>query len=165
MGVHRHQPKLLVHAIIKAQPPDHIPHEVPVQHAAGRPAGRYGDPRRAPRPGAVAAVVAVAALFVGWVVWAALGAASPDSGGDVTAFRVRSDERIDVRVTASAGSRGEFDCRVQALDRTRGVVGVAGVTLQADDPDRREIWVTVRTRDRAVTATVTGCSTSSPAQD
>jgi hypothetical protein len=54
---------------------------------------------------------------------------------------------------------------VQALDRTRGVVGVAGVTLQADDPDQRDRWVTVRTRDRAVTATVAGCSASAPGQD
>jgi hypothetical protein len=165
MGVHRHQPKLLAHAIIKAQPPDDIPREVPVQQAAARPEGRYGPPRDRPSRGVVAGVVLVATLFLGWVVWAALGAAAPDVGAEVTGFRVPSDERIDVRVAASPGSSGRFGCRVRALDRTREVVGVAGVTLDGDRPGRSERWVSVRTRDRAVTATVGSCAAGVLTQD
>jgi hypothetical protein len=163
MGVHRHQPKLLAHAIIKAQPPDDIPREVPVQQADARPEGRYGPRRDRPSRGVVAGVVLVAALFLGWVVWAALGAAAPDVGADVTAFTVRSAERIDVRVSAAPGAQGSFACRVRAFDRTREVVGVAGVTLDADRPGRAERWVSVRTRDRAVTATVASCAAGSAA--
>jgi hypothetical protein len=129
-----------------------------VQQAAARPEGRYGDRPGRPNRGVVAGIVALATLFVAWVVWAALGAAAPEADAEVTGFRVRTAERIDVRVAAAPGSEGEFSCRVQALDRTRGVVGVAGVTVDADDADRRDRWVTVRTRDRAVTATVSGCA-------
>jgi hypothetical protein len=158
MGMHRHQPELLAHAIIKAQPPDEIPREVPVQQAATRPEGRYGAPGGRPGRGMVAGVVVLASLFLGWVIWAALGAAAPEAGARVTAFEVRSDDLIDVRVGATPGSEGTFGCRVQALDRTRAVVGVAGVTLDADRRGRSERWVAVRTRDRAVTATVASCA-------
>ena len=123
---------------------------------ADRPAGRYGTPPARPRPGLVAALVVVAAAFLSWVVWAALGAAAPDADADVTAFRVVSDREIEVRVTAAAGSRGTFACSVRALDGTREVVGVGTATLDAEGTAER--WLSVRTRERAVTATIGSCS-------
>ena len=65
---------------------------------ADMPAGRYGDESRGPRPGAVAAVVVLAAAFLSWVVWAALGALDRAPKADVVAFDVTSDASIDVRV-------------------------------------------------------------------
>ena len=120
----------------------------------GRPAGRYGRTGHRPPKALVAGLVVLATAFVGWVVWAALGAADRDPGGEVSGFRVVSDERIDVRVRLALGSDGPVGCTVQALDRTREVVGVAGVEL---GPKRPERWVPVRTRERAVTATVGRC--------
>ena len=128
-----------------------------MQQQAGRPDGRYGDRRHGPRPSAVALVIVVAALFVGWVVWAALGAADRGPGADVTAFRVSSDDEIEVRVTVTSGGDERFGCSVRALDRTREVVGVAGVELGGGRAGEAQRWVTVRTRDRAVTATVGRC--------
>jgi hypothetical protein len=132
-----------------------------VQQVAGRPDGRYGDRPGRPRPAVVAAVVVLATAFVSWVVWVALDAADPPPGADVTAFRVVSDTRIEVRVQASPGADigadSELGCSVQALDRTREVVGVAGVSLRPGEADGGGTWVTVRTRDRAVTATVGRC--------
>jgi Domain of unknown function (DUF4307) len=128
-----------------------------VQQTADRPAGRYGDRSRRPAPALVAAAVVVATAFVGWVVWAALGAAAPGPRGEVTAFRVVSDDQIDVRVRAEGGDTARVGCSIRALDRTREVVGVAGVWLRPGTADRGEKWVSVRTRDRAVTATVTRC--------
>ena len=122
-----------------------------------RPAERYGAPRPTSRP-VGAGVVALVAAFVGWVVWAGLGAAAPDVRGDVTAFRVRSSAALDVRVTAAAGTTGTLTCTVRALDRTRDVVGVGEVTLISDRAGQRQRWVTIRTRDRAVTATVGRCA-------
>jgi hypothetical protein len=119
-----------------------------------RPAGRYGDASRRPRPGAVAAVVVLATVFVAWVVWAALGATDRGPQGEVTAFRIESDDSMRVRVRLVSGADRVAGCTVQALDRTREVVGVARVGLR---PGRPERWVAVRTRDRAVTATVGGC--------
>lgn len=129
-----------------------------MQHDASRTDGRYGAPRPGRRPGTVALVVVLGTLFVGWVVWAALGAADPGPRADVTAFRIVSDDEIEVRVTASTGTDGRFDCSVQALDRTREVVGVAAVALGTGKEGRTQRWATVRTRDRAVTATVGRCT-------
>ena len=119
-----------------------------------RPAGRYRDDGRRPRPGAVAAVVVLAAAFVGWVVWAALGATDRGPQAEVSAFRVESADSMQVRVRLVAGTAARSSCTVQAVDRTREVVGVARVALS---PRRPERWVPVRTRDRAVSATVAGC--------
>ena len=119
-----------------------------------RPADRYGEGGRRPPKALVAGLVVLATAFVSWVVWAALGAADRDPGGEVSGFRVVSDERIDVRVRLAVGSEGPLGCTVQALDRTREVVGVAGVEL---GPKRPERWVPVRTRERAVTATLGRC--------
>lgn len=129
-----------------------------MQHDATRTDGRYGAPRPGRRPGAVALVVALAAAFLGWVVWAALGAADPGPGAGVTAFKVVSDDEIEVRVTATTRVDVPFDCSVQALDRTREVVGVAAVALGTGGEGRTQRWVSVRTRDRAVTATVGRCT-------
>ncbi|HET9946343.1 MAG TPA: DUF4307 domain-containing protein [Actinomycetes bacterium] len=120
----------------------------------GRPADRYGEAGRRPPKALVAGLVVLATAFVGWVVWAALGAADPGPAGEVSGFRVVSDERIDVRVRLAAGTDEPLGCTVQALDRTREVVGVAGVEL---GPKRPERWVQVRTRERAVTATLGRC--------
>ena len=121
-----------------------------------RPDGRYGDAARRPRPGAVAVVVLLATAFVAWVVWAALGAADSGPRAEVTGFRIDSAERMQVRVRLTAGADGRASCTVQAVDRTREVVGVARVDL---GPRRPERWIPVRTRDRAVTATVGRCLT------
>ena len=126
----------------------------PSGESRARPAGRYGGDDRRPPKLLVAGLVVLATAFVGWVVWAALGAADRDPGGEVSGFRVVSAERIDVRVRLAAGSDGRLGCTVRALDRTREVVGVAAVELS---PKRPERWVPVRTRERAVTATLGRC--------
>ena len=118
------------------------------------PAGRYGDESRRPKPAAVAAVVVLAAAFLSWVVWAALGAVDRAPRADVVAFDVMSGASIDVRVRLRSAD-GPIVCTVRALDRTREVVGVADLRL---GPNRTEREVTVRTRDPAVTATVERCS-------
>lgn len=141
-----------------------------MQQETGRPPGRYGDTdgtdgragRR--RRLTVAAVVALAALFVGWVVWAGLDAASPDLRGDVTAFRVSSDDAIRVRVYVAGSAPGPVGCSIQALDRTRGVVGVGTIVLDPSRSGGRQGWVTLRTRDKAVAATVGRCTRVVPAE-
>jgi Domain of unknown function (DUF4307) len=128
--------------------------------ATARPDGRYGGtaPRR--RPGAVAAVVVLATAFVGWVVWAALGAAAPAATGQVVGFRVVSAHELRVSLVVG-GDTGRVICTVQALDRTREVVGVTTATARVGGSGRADARVVVRTRARAVTAVVGGCSTGS----
>jgi hypothetical protein len=128
--------------------------------ATARPPGRYGGaaPRR--RPGAVAAVVVLATAFVGWVVWAALGAAAPEATGTVTGFRVTGPHAVRVTL-AVGGHQGRLSCTVQALDRTREVVGVTTASARVGSSGRARTTVVVRTRARAVTAVVDGCTTAS----
>jgi hypothetical protein len=82
----------------------------------------------------VAAVVVLATLFVAWVVWAALGATDRGPQGEVTAFRIESADSMRVRVRLAPGTDRAASCTVQALDRTREVVGVARVGLQPGRP-------------------------------
>jgi len=155
--VDRHQTQLVAHGTIIAQVAHDIPHEVPVQKPTPRPAGRYGEPSTGGRRGTVAASIVLAAAFFGWVLWAALGAASPGVRGEVTAFTVVSDEAIDVRVAVSGGEDAPVGCSVQALGRTREVVGVGEIVVDPSRTDRGESRVTVRTRDRAVSAVIGRC--------
>lgn len=158
----RHQPQLLAHGTIIAQDAADIPREVPVQQDSGLPAGRYG--RRSPRAGrpTVAAAVVLSAGFLAWVVWAALGAASPGVRGEVTAFTVVSDEAIEVRVMVSGGDGGPVGCSVQALSRTREVVGARDIVLDPSRADGEEGSLTLRTREPAVSAVVGRCAALDP---
>ena len=120
--------------------PDEIPPRcacAPSRESRGRPAGRYGE--KGPPALRSSRLVVLAAAFVGWVVWAALGAADPPSphGGEVSGFRVVSDERIDVRVRLRGSDRrSAAPCR--RWTGPEGVVGVAGVELGRPRPER---WV------------------------
>ena len=140
-----------------------------MQQSPGRPAGRYGERSPRGRRATVAVAAVAASAFLGWVLWAALGAASPGVRGEVRAFSVVSADAIDVTVRVSGptdGTGGDVGCSVQALGRTREVVGVADIVL---DPSRRsqargrdEGTVTVRTRERAVSAVIGRCAAVTP---
>jgi len=164
MGVDRHQPQLLTHGTIIAQATDDIPHEVPVQQSTPRPPGRYGERSPRGRRATVAASVVLAAAFFGWVLWAALGAASPGVRGEVTAFVAVSDEAIEVRVAVSGGDDDPVGCSVQALGRTREVVGVGDIVLDPSRTGRDEGRITLRTRDRAVSAVIGRCASVTPTE-
>ena len=137
--------------------------EVPVPHVTGRPAGRYGERSARGRRATVAAAVVLSTAFLGWVLWAALGAASPGVRGAVTAFTVVSDDAVDVAVEVSGSAEGAVGCSVQALGRTREVVGVADIVLDPARPSRGDRGtVTVRTRERAVSAVIGRCAPVAP---
>ena len=121
------------------------------------PADRYGTPRRRASLPVLAAVGLLVAAFLAWVVWAGLGAAEPDVGADVTAFTVRSDRLIEVTVAPAPGAPGRFGCSISALDRTKGVVGVASVQLDGETQGFAAKQLDIRTRARAVTAVVGQC--------
>jgi hypothetical protein len=127
--------------------------------ATTRPDGRYGDTARR-RPGLVAAIVVLATAFVGWVVWAALGAAAPAATGQVVGFRVAGPHSVQVSLVVG-GDKGRLSCTVQALDRTREVVGVTTARARVGSSGRAQTSVVVRTRAKAVTAVVDGCTTAS----
>jgi hypothetical protein len=124
---------------------------------ATRPAGRYDErPRRLGR-GPVAAIVVLATVFVGWVVWAALGAATPDVRSQVRGFRIVSDRAVSARIEVTADARRAVTCTLQAEDRTREPVGLRRLTVPAGTDGTRRAATTVTTRARAVTVVLLGC--------
>jgi hypothetical protein len=127
----------------------------PAAHA--RPQGRYGEPARRARPRTVAAVVVLAAAFVGWVIWAALGAASPEVRSQLVSFTVLADSRIRVTIEVTADRERPVDCTLQAEDRNHQPVGLGRVTLGPGDQATRTATTVVRTRARPVTAVIVGC--------
>lgn len=125
--------------------------------APSRPPGRYDDRDGRPRRGTVAVIVIVGCAFGAWVLWAALGAASPDVRSEVQGFEVTSGRRVSVDLQVSADSRRPVSCTLQAQDRDHEPVGQARVTLPPGAQGTRSATVVVRTRSRAVTAVVLGC--------
>jgi hypothetical protein len=122
-----------------------------------RPPGRYDDQGGRRRPAAVAAVVVLAAGFAAWVLWAALGAATPDVRSDVTSFTIADAGTVRAAIEVTAEARRPVTCTVQAEDRTRETVGIARVTLPPGPDATRHATVVVRTRSLAVTAVISGC--------
>jgi hypothetical protein len=120
-------------------------------------AARYGDRSRRASPRVVAAIVLLATAFVGWVVWAALGAAAPDVTAQVTGFVVRGPDEIRVEVTVAA-DQGRVSCPLRALDADRETVGATTVRVRVPSSGRVETTVRVRTRDTAVTAVLDDCT-------
>ena len=127
-----------------------------------RPAGRYGDRGRRPRPLMVAALVVLVAAFGGWVLWAALGAATPDVRSAVLGFRIVDADSVRARIEVSADAHRPVTCTLQAQDRNHEPVGVARTTLPAGPDATRRAGVVVRTRSLAVTAVIVGCRLGPP---
>jgi hypothetical protein len=130
--------------------------------APSRPPGRYDDRGGRLRPGLVAVVVVVVAAFVGWVLWAALGAATPDVRSELRGFEVRSATRVTADLQIVADARRPVTCTVQAEDRNRDPVGIARTTLPAGEDATRRATVGIRTRSRAVTVVISGCRLDRP---
>jgi hypothetical protein len=120
-------------------------------------ATRYGTAPRRPAPLLVASLVVLATAFVGWVVWAAVGASAPDVTGEVTGFAVRGPHLVRVEVTV-AGDHGPVSCRLRALGRDREVVGVTTMRTRLGPSGRSETSVPVRTRATAVSAVLDDCT-------
>jgi hypothetical protein len=164
MGMDRHQPQLLTPGTIIADNPDTTTARSPMTTSGpARPAGRYGDRRGRPRPVMVAALVVLVAALGGWVLWAAVGAATPDVRSDVVGFRVVDADSVRARIEVSADRHRPVTCTLQAQDRNHEPVGVARATLPAGPDSTRRAGVVVRTRSLAVTAVIVGCRVGPPA--
>ena len=122
---------------------------------AARPPGRYGE-RRTSRV-LVACLVVVATALVGWLVWAALAAATPDTRTSLISFRVLDDRRVQVQFEVIAESASAVTCTLQARDGSGEVVGVTRVAVPPGRQDRRQVEAVVGTRSRAANATIAGC--------
>ena len=123
--------------------------------AAARPPGRYGE-RRTSRL-LVACLVVVGAALFGWLLWAALAAATPGTRSALVSFRALDDRRVEVRFEVTADSARAVTCTLQALDAGGEVVGVTQVAVPPGRHDQREVQAVVGTRSRAANAAIAGC--------
>ena len=123
----------------------------------GSPPGRYGEPSRSKRLGLTAAIVALATLFFGWVLWAALGAAAPDVSGALVGFETRDGTHSAVKLAVEADKAKAVACRVNVVDRNQQEVATTQIVVPAGSSDRREVVRVIRTRGRGVAASLSGC--------
>jgi hypothetical protein len=123
--------------------------------APSRPADRYGE-RRSSRL-LVAALAGTAVALLGWLLWVALSAATPDIRSSVISFRALDDRRVQVRFEVVADRSEAVTCSVQASGANGDVVGLTTVEVGPGPTARRETQAVLETRDRAATATVAGC--------
>lgn len=122
-----------------------------------RIAARY--PARRSRGWLVAAAALLAALLLGWTVWAGWTAANPGIHGQLYSYTVVDDAHIDVvvRVHRPDPSR-TGSCTVQAQAPSGEVVAELELPV-APAPDKDvELRATLKTYLRAHTAIVTGCA-------
>jgi hypothetical protein len=122
---------------------------------AARPPGRYGE-RRTSRV-LVAFIVVVGTALFGWLLWAALAAATPDTRTSLISFRVLDDRRVQVQFAVTATKTAAATCTLEARDTSGEVVGVTQVAVPPGHQDRREVEAVVRTRSRAANAAIAGC--------
>jgi 16S rRNA C1402 N4-methylase RsmH len=105
----------------------------------------------------VACLVVVGTALFGWLLWAALAAATPDTRSALISFRVLDDRQVRVRFEVTADSSLPVNCTLQAQDTTGEVVGVMRAEVPPGRSDRREVEAVIRTRSRAANAAIAGC--------
>ena len=114
---------------------------------------RYAAPPAWRRPLTVAAVALLAAVALGWLLWAAFVESTPKVESQLDGFEVVDDHAVTVRVDVrvSSGTTGA-SCTVEALASDHSVVGELHFR-----PSSGMNQVRVRTDRRASAIDVPGC--------
>jgi Domain of unknown function (DUF4307) len=119
---------------------------------------RYGAPAPWARPLTIALVGLVAALGLGWLVWAALDRAEPPLSSQLVSFEVLDAHRVRVRIQIDYAEDVTASCRVTAQASDHGVVGDLTFAAPADRRDTLTVIKTIVTEREATTAVLQGCS-------
>ena len=128
-----------------------------VSDAAERLRRRYPRPRL-PRPVLILVVGLVAAIGLGWLIWAALFHSRPAVGAQVAEYTVVSENAIDVTLTVERRDPARpVSCRVIAQAADSGTVGEQRVTVEASGVRLVDVRVRLVTLRRAAGATVQDC--------
>lgn len=122
-----------------------------------RIAARY--PRRAlGGPFGWALLIVLAAVFLGWVVWAGLGQATPDVAAQVSSFSASSDSLVRVSVDVQrADTSSPAVCTLTAVGTNGISVGELDIRVPAGGSTMTTVTTDVRTTDHALSANVTNC--------
>lgn len=125
---------------------------------AVRPADRYGD-RTSPvrRRLGLAAVALLVVTFLGWLLWAAAGAADRDVRWDDVGYVIVDDTTVEVTFSVVKDPGATAVCTLQALNSQYGQVGLTTVEVGPAPEAGVVRTATVRTAERAVTGLVDSC--------
>ena len=128
-----------------------------VSDAAERLRRRY--PRsRLPRPMLMVSLGLVAAIGLGWLIWAALFHSRPAVDAQVSTFTVISDTAIDVTLAVERREPARpVSCRVVVQAADTGIVGEQRIPVEAASVRLVELRVKLVTLRRAAAAKVQDC--------
>ena len=101
-------------------------------------------------------MAATCLALLGWLVWAALSAASPEVRSTLISYDVVDERQVQVRFEVTGDKDAAFVCRVEAADSSGEVVGVTEVEIERGT-ERHRVRSALGTRSRAATVTVAGC--------
>ena len=123
---------------------------------------RYGAPAPWRRRAVLAAVVVVAAVFLGWLAWAVYAHATPKVTSELETFRVVDDHTVTaVLVVTLDDADVKASCTLRAFAEDHATVGELTFT---PDPSKGQRQVeTIRTERRATSVEKVGCT--APGQD
>lgn len=124
-----------------------------------RPEGRYPRPSRGWRPPrwVVAVLIVVGAMLTVWLGWGLIQMDRNKLAWDSDSFTIVSDEEVSVTFRVSKATKAPVRCDVQAQNGQFSIIGVASTRIAADAPRNTEHVVTVKTIERAVSASVAKC--------
>ncbi|MDT0202257.1 DUF4307 domain-containing protein [Nocardioides sp. AE5] len=114
---------------------------------------RYGTRRTGRRPLLIVVCSALAAIFLGWLAWAAWFHGNPEVTSEMPRWTVVSEHQADVVVTVRIHEAEGVNCKVRALSEDHVVVGEHNFT-----PVEGTNEVSVRTERRAATIDLVGCT-------
>ena len=125
--------------------------------SASTDSDRYGAPSSTGRRIAVGAAVVVAALFGGWLAWAALFHADPSVSSELLTWDQVDDHRTTAVVRVSYGDGWvDADCTVRAIAEDKTIVGEKSFTpAEGEGPDHE---VTINTERRPTAVDLVGCT-------
>jgi hypothetical protein len=116
-------------------------------------------PRPAPGTGRWWVVgLTLGSIGVALAVWLGLANSLGQVTWTDTGYKVVDDRTVRVDFDVHRSPQQAVTCRVRALDRSFGVVGVIDVSVPASQEASVHQQVTVRTTSRAVTGTVQDCA-------
>jgi hypothetical protein len=126
------------------------------------PVGRYGraSDQQADRTLKIVGGVlgAVLLVLVGWFGYSYI--AGQKVNGQVTAFKVVSDDAVQVSLEVTKGKDATGVCTLQAVAQDHSEVGRMNVTFDQRSGDVVRV-VTIRTTARATTAQLVSCTSGS----
>jgi hypothetical protein len=106
-----------------------------------------------------------AAAGVGWVIWAAVGHATPEARSALVAFRTPGEHVAKATVTVVRTDRDvRASCLLRASARDHSVVGELNFTVGPDRPETTTGTKQIRTERKATAVELIGCTTSDQAR-